>query len=318
MKILITGVAGFIGSSLALLLENKDHQVFGVDNLNTYYDPKLKIRRLQRLEKTIFIEEDISDLKAMNKIFKENRPDIVVNLAAQAGVRYSIENPDAYIKSNINGFFNILKLSKTYKVKHLIYASSSSVYGDCKTMPLTESLKNDGPLNIYAATKKSNELMAFSYSSLFGMKTSGLRFFTVYGPWDRPDMALTKFSQKIFKKNNIDLYGDGLLTRDFTYIDDIVQGIQLVIKNNLKTRRNNAEIFNIGSGNPVEVGYFVSLIEKNLGIKAKKKLLPIQPGDMKDTFADTSKIYKLYGWKPKVKIEDGIKNYADWFFSYYA
>ena len=273
---------------------------------------------MQRLEKTIFIEEDISDFKAMEKVFKEKKPDIVVNLAAQAGVRYSIENPDAYINSNINGFFNILKLSKTYKVKHLIYASSSSVYGDCKTMPLNESLKNDGPLNIYAATKKSNELMAFSYSSLFGLKTSGLRFFTVYGPWDRPDMALTKFSQKIFKKNNIDLYGDGLLTRDFTYIDDIVEGIQLVIQDNLKTKRNNAEIFNIGSGNPVEIGYFVSLIEKNLGIKAKKKFLPIQPGDMKDTFADTSKIHKLYGWKPNMNIENGIKHYANWFFDYYA
>lgn len=318
MKVLITGVAGFIGSAMALKLESKGFEVFGIDNINTYYETDLKRARLKRLNKTTFFEDDIVKYDNIEKYFSEIKPDVVINLAAQAGVRFSIDNPKAYLDSNIVGFFNILELCKKFNVDHLIYASSSSVYGASNIMPLSESIKNDSPLNIYAASKKSNELMAYSYSSLFNIKTTGLRFFTVYGPWDRPDMALTKFSRKIFSGETIDLYGDGLLTRDFTYIDDIVNGIYKTVKDETLIDRELFEIFNIGSGSPIEVGYYVSLIEKNLNLEANKNYLPMQLGDMKDTFADTTKIRDIYDWMPKMTIEKGIKNYAEWFFEYYG
>ena len=318
MRILITGAAGFIGSALSLLVENDGFEVFGIDNLNTYYNPKLKLDRLKRLKKTTFYETDITDYSSIEKLFKSIQPDIIVNLAAQAGVRYSIENPKAYLDSNMVGFFNILDLSKKYGVKHLIYASSSSVYGASNKMPLNESEKNDSPLNIYAASKKSNELMAYSYSSLFKIQTTGLRFFTVYGPWDRPDMALTKFSQKITSGKSIDVYSNGEHKRDFTFIEDITDGIYKVIKDKTIIKRELAEVFNIGSGRPIELSYFISLIEKNFGIKANKKFLPAQPGDMKDTFADISKIKSLYGWEPKMNIEKGIEKYAHWFQHYHG
>lgn len=317
MKVIVTGAAGFIGSSLSILLESQGFEVYGIDNINSYYDTKLKKDRLARIKNIKFHQDDISNLKKIDKHFKEIQPDIVVNLAAQAGVRYSLENPSAYIDSNILGFFNILELSKKYEVKHLIYASSSSVYGALTSMPLNESFKNDMPLNIYAASKKSNELMAYSYSSLYNLKTTGLRFFTVYGPWDRPDMALTKFSKKITSGEKIDLYSNGNHKRDFTFIDDIVSGIYRVIENKTKIDRGVAEVFNIGSGRPIELGYFVSLIEKNFGIKAQKNFLPAQPGDMQDTFADVTKIKEIYEWEPEMNIEDGIERYAKWFLGYY-
>ena len=314
MKILITGVAGFIGFHLAKSLLNTNHKIYGIDNLNNYYDVRLKKARLNELKKSRnkihFFKKDIKNKKLLNSLFKKYQFDIVINLAAQAGVRYSIKNPDSYIDRNIIGFYNILDLSRLYKVKHLIYASTSSVYGDIKSYPLNENLNTNKPLQLYAATKLSNELMAHSYSSIFKLRTTGLRFFTVYGPWGRPDMALYIFTKNILQKKYINLFNKGSHVRDFTYVDDIILGIKKVI---FSKNRNNFELLNIGNGKAVHLKSYLNEIEKNLGLKAKIKKLPLQAGDIIKTHSSIKKISKYYGYRPKTSYKKGIKKFIDWF-----
>ncbi len=318
MKILITGVAGFIGFHLANKLLKSNHKIYGVDNLNNYYSASLKKKRLLELKKNKnklrFYKQDISNKKFITKLFKKEKFDVVINLAAQAGVRYSIINPDSYISRNINGFFNVLNASKNNKVKHLIYASTSSVYGNSRSFPLSEDINTNKPLQLYAATKLSNELMAHSYSSIFKMRTTGLRFFTVYGPWGRPDMALYIFTKKITEKKYLNLFNKGNHVRDFTYVDDIVQGIQKIIFN--KTKKKRYQIFNIGNGKAVHLRKYLSEIEKNLNIKAKIKKLPLQSGDIIKTHSSVKKIKKFYGYNPKTSYKEGVKNFIDWFKKY--
>ena len=317
MKIFITGVAGFIGFSLAKKLLKTKHKIYGIDNLNNYYDVKLKKARLKELSnsknKLLFYKNDIKNKKFLSKIFKKEKFDIVVNLAAQAGVRYSIQNPDSYIERNVIGFFNILDLSKEFNVKHLIYASTSSVYGNNKSFPLSEKLQTNKPLQLYAATKLSNELMAYSYSSIYNLKTTGLRFFTVYGPWGRPDMALYIFTKNILEKKKINLFNKGIHVRDFTYIDDIVSGIQKII---FKKTSYKYQIFNIGNGKAVSLKNYLSEIEKNLNIKAIINKMPLQAGDIVKTHSSIKKIKKIYGYKPITSYKMGIKNFINWFKDY--
>lgn len=317
MKILITGIAGFIGFNLAKELLKTRNKIYGIDNLNNYYDVKLKKARLKELNKSknriFFYKKDIKDKKFLSKIFKKEKFDIVVNLAAQAGVRYSIQNPDSYIERNVIGFFNILDLSRKYKVKHLIYASTSSVYGDNKSFPLSENINTNKPLQLYAATKLSNELMAYSYSSIHKLKTTGLRFFTVYGPWGRPDMALYIFTKNILNKKPISLFNNGLHVRDFTYVDDIVSGIKKIIFKNVKYKY---QIFNIGNGKAVSLMNYLREIEKNLNVKAKIKKVPLQAGDIIKTHSSVKKIHKIYGYKARTSYKKGIKNFIDWFKDY--
>ena len=317
MKILITGVAGFIGFSLAKELLKTNNKIFGIDNLNNYYDVNLKKARLKQLHKLknkiTFFKRDIKDKKTISKIFKKEKFDVVVNLAAQAGVRYSIQNPGSYIERNIIGFFNILDLCKEYKVKHFIYASTSSVYGDNKSFPLKETHITNKPLQLYAATKLSNELMAYSYSSIHKLKTTGLRFFTVYGPWGRPDMALYIFTKNILNKKPISLFNNGLHVRDFTYVDDIVSGIKKIIFKNVKYKY---QIFNIGNGKAVSLMNYLREIEKNLNVKAKIKKVPLQAGDIIKTHSSVKKIHKIYGYQARTSYKKGIKNFIDWFKDY--
>ena len=317
MKILITGVAGFIGYHLAEKLLKTNNKVYGIDNLNNYYSVKLKKDRLKELKKNknklIFYKKDISNKKFIDNLFKKKKFDIVINLAAQAGVRYSISNPDSYIKRNVIGFYNILEASKKFKIKHLIFASTSSVYGNSRSYPLKENLKADQPLQLYAATKLSNELMAHAYSSIFKLRTTGLRFFTVYGPWGRPDMALYIFTKNILQKKYINLFNNGSHVRDFTYVEDIVLGINKVIFSKF---RNKFEILNIGNGKAVHLKKYLREIEKNLGIKAKIKRLPLQAGDIIKTHSSIKKINRYYGYKPKISYKKGIKRFVDWFKSY--
>jgi len=331
-KVLVTGAAGFIGFSVCNELIRLGVEVCGIDNLNNYYDPKLKKSRLEiLLQKGMqFSKIDLSDKEKVDSFFVNFKPTIVINLAAQAGVRYSLENPHAYINSNIVGFLNILESCKNHSVEHLIYASSSSVYGLNEAFPFSENHNVDHPISLYAASKKSNEAMAHSYSHIFNLPCTGLRFFTVYGPWGRPDMALYIFTKKILSGDPIDVYGHGKMKRDFTYIDDIVEGvIRLIdkpskgnedwsgIKPNPSSSSAPWAIFNIGNNNPTKLEYFISLIEKNLGKKAIKNYLEIQPGDVSKTAADIDNLNKIIGFKPSISIEDGIPKFISWYKNYH-
>ncbi len=315
---LITGSAGFIGFHLSKKLLSEGFNVFGVDNLNNYYDQKIKQDRnkiLKKYKNYKFNKIDIKDYKKLDMIFKKNSIIGVVNLAAQAGVRYSLKNPRSYIENNINGFFNILELSKKYKIKKFIYASTSSIYGLQKKFPLKENFNTDNPIQLYAATKKSNELMATSYSHLYKMDTIGLRFFTVYGPWGRPDMALFKFTKNIIKGKPIEVFNKGKHERDFTYVDDIVNGIFNIIIN--KKSKFGAKIFNIGNGKKIKLLKYIQLIEKNLNQKSKKKFLPLQKGDVIKTHSDTKLIKKHYNYEAKTEVSYGVKKFIEWYVSYF-
>ena len=326
---LITGAAGFIGSFLSKKLLEQGVQVVGVDNLNDYYDVNLKYARLEILnlyDKFTFIQGDISDKEMVMKIFDEYGPHIVINLAAQAGVRYSIENPDVYIQSNIIGFFNILEACRFHPVDHLIYASSSSVYGSNKKVPFEESDFVDHPVSLYAATKKSNELMAHTYSHLYKIPTTGLRFFTVYGPMGRPDMAYFGFTDKYFNGESIKIFNNGDfendLYRDFTYIDDIVEGIVRLIDNPPVDDVPSA-VFNIGNNNPEKLMVFIGTLEKCLSKSLNREVVfdkvfePIKPGDVPATYASTELLQKAVGFKPKTSIEEGLQQFTDWYVDYY-
>ena len=350
-KILVTGAAGFIGFHFTRRLLQEGYQVVGVDNLNDYYDVNLKLDRLKLLGisdqqiKSIFSSEhvqpenqqrlqfyriDISNQEKLSKVFAKEQPQMVFNSAAQAGVRYSLQNPYTYINSNINGFLNILENCRSHRIKHLVYASSSSVYGSNKNMPFSVHQNVDHPISLYAASKKANELMAHSYSYLYQIPSTGLRFFTVYGPWGRPDMALFIFVKKILDNQPIDVYNNGKMARDFTYIDDIVEGIYRVMNKipqgdsnwrgedpDPATSHAPFKIFNIGNHQPVDLLYFIELIEKNLGKKGQKNLLPIQPGDVPETYADIQALQKHTGFKPVTSVEEGIRRFVEWYKAYY-
>ena len=326
MKILVTGVAGFIGFHLARKLILSNQTIMGIDDLNNYYDEDLKQARLSKLLEMgiVFEKIDISNKNLLVNFLLKNNFDIIVHLAAQAGVRYSIENPQAYINSNINGFFNILEGARKIELKHLIYASSSSVYGGNFLTPFQESQKTDTPQNLYAASKKSNELMSYSYSNLFKIPTTGLRFFTVYGPWGRPDMAYFKFVKNIFEGKPIEIYGNGEMYRDFTYIDDVVNGILAVLdrgptKINIDNYENDVpwEIFNIGNNKVVSLEEFITIIENCIGKKAIKKYLDMQPGDMRLTFANIDKIKNSLDFAPLTSINKGLLEFIKWYKSFY-
>ena len=319
---LITGGAGFIGFFLSKSLLEKGATVIGIDNLNDYYEVSLKEERLRILSgfaDYTFIKADIADKEAMFRIFEEHKPDIVVNLAAQAGVRYSIDNPDAYIQSNLVGFFNVLEACRHFPVEHLVFASSSSVYGGNKKVPFSTDDQVDKPVSLYAATKKSNELMAYSYSKLYRIPLTGLRFFTVYGPMGRPDMAYFKFAKKIMAGESIQIYNNGDMRRDFTYVDDIVTGICNILCNPPAADENEAfyKIYNIGNNQPEKLMDYIAVLEKCLGKEAKKEFLPMQPGDVYETYADVSELMKDFGFKPSTTIEEGLSRFAEWFLAYY-
>ncbi|WP_166702783.1 GDP-mannose 4,6-dehydratase [Bacillus albus] len=326
---LITGAAGFVGYFLSKRLLEHGCQVIGIDNINDYYDVNLKYARLEQLkpyEKFTFIKGDISDKGMVTKLFEEYKPNIVVNLAAQAGVRYSIENPDVYIQSNIIGFYNILEACRHYPVDHLVYASSSSVYGANKKVPFEETDFVDNPVSLYASTKKSNELMAHTYSHLYKIPTTGLRFFTVYGPMGRPDMAYFGFTDKYFAGDSIKIFNNGDfendLYRDFTYIDDIVEGIQRLLSNPPKGDVEH-KVFNIGNNNPEKLMVFIETLEKALGkalgreVAFEKVFEPIKPGDVPATYASTDLLQKAVDFKPETSIEKGLQYFANWYVDYY-
>jgi len=333
MKIFVTGSAGFIGSALAIGLLERGDQVIGIDNHNDYYDQRLKEARLARhIDHPGYthVRGDLADRQLIEELFKTHKPDRVVNLAAQAGVRYSIENPMAYVDSNLVGFANILECCRHNNIEHLVYASSSSVYGSNTKMPFSVHDSVNHPVSLYAATKKANELMAHTYSHLYQLPTTGLRFFTVYGPWDRPDMALQKFAKAILNDEAIKLFNYGNHRRDFTYIDDIVEGVIRVLDKPAQSNPGwNGEqpdpasshapwrIYNIGSNNPIELKEYVSQLEKALGKTASKELLPLQPGDVPDTYADVETLIVDMNYKPETNIQDGIERFAAWFKSYY-
>lgn len=328
MNTLVTGAAGFIGFHLSKALLKEGYQVAGIDNLNSYYSPKLKKDRLAELgihsvqkeewtesitDKNFrFIKADISNRQIIEKIFEEEDLDVVINLAAQAGVRHSLDNPHAYTSSNIEGFLNILEGCRNHPVKHLIYASSSSVYGDNKEVPFKTSQHLDKPVSLYAATKKANELMAYTYSHLYNIPATGLRFFTVYGPWGRPDMAYFKFSELISQGKKIDVYNNGEMYRDFTYIADIVESIKRLIPI-APEGEVPSQLYNIGYGSPVNLLEFIEILEENLGIEAQKNYMEMQPGDVPRTWADTSDLQKVIDYKPRVSIEEGIKEFVEWY-----
>lgn len=321
MKILVTGVAGFIGMHTAIRLLKSGTEVVGIDNLNTYYEPKLKDYRLEQLKKYDnfkFIKLDICNREGISKLFKEEKFSRVIHLAAQAGVRFSIEKPFEYTDSNITGFLTILEGCRHNEVEHLVYASSSSVYGMNEKVPFSEEDFVDSPVSLYAATKKANELMAHSYSKLYKINTTGLRFFTVYGPAGRPDMAPWLFTDAVLSGRQINVFNNGNMERDFTYIDDIVDGV-VAINNELKTFDADvpARVFNIGNSDTVRLEYFIDCIEKATGKKANKNYMPMQKGDVEKTFADVTKLTSVTGLKPQTKIEDGIKNFVEWFKEYY-
>lgn len=333
MKILVTGSAGFIGSALTLKLLERGDEVVGIDNHNNYYDPKLKEARLARHLKHpayTHIRLDLHDREKTAEIFRLQKPQRVVNLAAQAGIRYSLENPLSYIDSNLVGFAHVLEGCRHNEVEHLVYASSSSVYGANTRMPFSVHHNVDHPLSLYAATKKADELMAHAYSHLYGIPSTGLRFFTVYGPWDRPDMALQKFTKAILAGEEIDIFNYGNHLRDFTYIDDIVEGVLRVIdtpaEGNEEWDSSNPDpgtslapwkIYNIGNNSPVKLLDYVSCLEEALCIQAKKNLKPLQPGDVPDTFADVADLVRDFDYSPKTSIEEGITVFVDWYREYY-
>ena len=332
--IMITGVAGFIGSGLALRLLERGDAVYGIDNMNDYYDVSLKEARLARIkdyERFTFEKIDISDRPAMERLFQENKFDAVMNLAAQAGVRYSIENPDAYVDSNLVGFGNILEGCRHSGVGHLVFASSSSVYGANTKLPFSEQDNVDHPVSLYAASKKANELMAHSYAHLYNLPCTGLRFFTVYGPWGRPDMALFKFTKGIVEGQPIPVFNKGNMVRDFTYIDDIVEGVIRAIDNvakpdpmwngekpNCATSYAPYKIYNIGNNQPVELMKYITTLENCLGKKAELNLLPMQDGDVPATYADTDALAADVGFKPATSIESGIARFVEWYKEYYG
>tara|TARA_Y100001978_G_C23669185_1_gene422799 strand:+ start:295 stop:1317 length:1023 start_codon:yes stop_codon:yes gene_type:complete len=338
MKILVTGAAGFIGFHLCYKLLEKNNSVVGIDNFNDYYDPSLKHARKNELDKFAFkkglnfdlLDGDISNSSDLNRIFSHYKPEVVVNLAAQAGVRYSIENPSAYIKANILGFSNILEECRNKSIKHLIYASSSSVYGGNINMPFKENQSVDHPISLYAATKKSNEVMAHSYSHLYDLPTTGLRFFTVYGPWGRPDMALFLFTKSIIEEKPINIFNNGKMVRDFTYIDDVVEGVcRLIPKppigNELFDKHNPDpssswspyQIFNIGNSCPTPLMEYIKAIENAVGKKAKNNFLGMQPGDVEKTSSCTKKLEDWIGFKPNTSIVEGVNKFVKWYRQYY-
>jgi UDP-glucuronate 4-epimerase len=330
---IVTGAAGFIGFHTVRRLLDDGNEVVGIDNLNDYYDVSLKLARLQQIEhypRFQFFKLDISDRVALPTLFSSVRPERVINLAAQAGVRYSLTNPHAYVDSSLVGFVNILEACRHNGVEHLVYASSSSVYGANTVMPFSIHHNVDHPISLYAATKKANELMAHTYSHLYRLPTTGLRFFTVYGPWGRPDMAYFSFTKAIQEGRPIDLFNEGRMKRDFTYIDDIIEGIVRVVDHpaapNLAWSGENPDpgtsaapyrLYNIGNNNPVELLHFIEVLEKQLGKKAKKLLLPMQPGDVPATYADISELINEVGFRPKISIEEGLARFVDWYCDYY-
>lgn len=319
MKILITGVAGFIGYHTCLKLCQEDNLIIGLDNLNEYYDVNLKKSRLSNLQKLsnfIFINVDIKDEKKINSVFISEKFDIIIHLAAQAGVQYSISHPEAYVNSNLLGFFNIINASIKNKINHLIYASSSSVYGSNKKLPFKESHQCSSPISFYAATKLANEAIAHSYSHIHGIKTTGLRFFTVYGPYGRPDMSPFIFANAINNNEVIKVYNEGKLKRDFTYIDDAATAIELILQNKNKINKLSS-IYNIGSNAPISILDFIKLFEKSLKKKANIQYHPLLKGDVIETYADISSIQKNYNFKPKTPIKIGVKNFIDWYKNYY-
>ncbi|MBK1674667.1 capsular biosynthesis protein CpsI [Ectothiorhodospira shaposhnikovii] len=333
MKILVTGTAGFIGSALALRLLARGDEVIGVDNLNDYYDVNLKLARLERVKAHpgfTDVRADIADRAAMEDLFARHKPQRVVNLAAQAGVRYSLENPHAYVETNLVGFINILEGCRHHGVENLVYASSSSVYGANTTMPFTVHDNVDHPMSLYAASKKANELMAHTYSSLYGLPTAGLRFFTVYGPWGRPDMALFMFTRNILEGKPIDVFNYGHHRRDFTYIDDIVEGVIRTLDRVAEPNPawSGAEpdsgtsfapyrLYNIGNNQPVELLHYIQVLEDCLGMKAEKNLLPLQPGDVPDTYADVQDLVNDVGYRPCTPVEQGVENFVRWYRDFY-
>ena len=338
MTILVTGAAGFIGFHLTHRLLKMGETVIGLDNLNDYYDPELKKARLSFLTELTnkenanftFIKGDLEDKKILNNIFTKNNLQKVVNLAAQAGVRYSIENPYAYIQSNIVGFANILECCRNFKIEHLVYASSSSVYGGNKSLPFKESQGVEHPVSLYAASKRSNELMAHTYSHLYSLPTTGLRFFTVYGPWGRPDMALFLFTNSILKGEYIDVFNNGNMIRDFTYIDDIIESLIRVINKNASKDDTfdpfspnpsiswaPFRVFNIGNSKPTPLMEYIEAIENSLGIKAKKKYLPMQPGDVSETSADCNALEKWINFKPNTPVKIGVSRFISWYSDFY-
>ncbi len=337
--ILITGAGGFIGFALARKLLRSGYKVVGIDNLNNYYDPNLKKRRIEQISLTSkeskgewkFEEVSIENEKEMYKVFRKYKPSVVYNLAAQAGVRYSIDNPKSYIFSNLVGFANILELCRKFKVKNLIYASSSSIYGGNKKIPFDEEQNSDHPISLYAATKKSNELLAHSYSHLYGIPCTGLRFFTVYGPWGRPDMAPMIFAKALLNKIPINVYNFGKMQRDFTYIDDVVIALEKFLKKPANSDPNfdflnpNSSssfaphmVFNIGNSKPIELLHFIKELELAFGMKAILNLTSIEPGDVKTTFADTKKLKSWIGYNPSTSLKKGIKNFANWYLDFYS
>lgn len=320
---LITGGAGFIGFHLSKSLLEKGARVVGFDNMNDYYDVKLKEDRLEILKQYdnyTFIKGDLADNAAVISLFQEYRPQIAVNLGAQAGVRYSIDNPEAYMQSNMMGFFYILQACRYFPVEHLVYASSSSVYGGNDKVPFSTDDKVDEPVSLYAATKKSNELMAHAYSKLYSIPVTGLRFFTVYGPFGRPDMAYFKFTKKIMADEPIQIYNNGDMYRDFTYIDDIVQGVENILCNPPRKNAKGAayKLYNIGNNKPEKLMDFIEALEKCLGRTAVKEFLPMQPGDVYQTYADVSELMEDYGFKPDTTIEEGLSRFVAWYREYYG
>ena len=337
-KILVTGIAGFIGFHLSKRLISRGYKIIGIDNLNDYYDPNLKKSRLKKLQEIsenklnsfeIYIT-NLENIEKIEEIFRKHSPNIVINLAAQAGVRYSVTNPIEYINSNIFGFLNILENCKKAKVEHLIYASSSSVYGGNKKIPFSENDPVDHPVSLYASTKRSNELMAHNYSHLFNLPTTGLRFFTVYGPWGRPDMAPMIFTKSIFSKKPINIFNYGNMSRDFTFVDDTVEYIYRLLDKppqyNKSTNQNNYplneswapfRVLNVGNGKPLRLMNFINLLESEIGISAEKLFIDMQKEDVKETAADITKIVNLTGYKPKTLLVDGIKEFINWYKDYY-
>ena len=337
MRVLITGASGFIGFHLCKKLIQKECKVIGVDNFNSYYDPKLKEERYKKLKEIskinnfIIYKIDIENFESLNNLFKDFKPDFVVNLAAQAGVRYSITNPSAYINTNLIGFSNVIECSREHNVKHLVYASSSSVYGGNTNMPFVEKNSVDHPVSLYAATKKSNELIAHSYSHLYNLPSTGLRFFTVYGPWGRPDMALFLFTKSILEGKPIKVFNHGQMIRDFTYVDDIAESlIRIIAKpatpdDSFDTNNPNPStswaphrIFNIGNSNPTKLMDYIQAIEKCIGVKAKKEFFPLQLGDVPSTSSDCTELESWIGFKPQTSVYDGVAKFVEWYRDFYG
>lgn len=333
MKILVTGAAGFIGFHLTKKLKELGHSIIALDNLNAYYDVGLKMSRLQQLgfpqkafeqdqlvrldDSLAFIKGNLEDYELLSTLFSAHAFDVVVNMAAQAGVRYSIESPFSYIQTNLVGFANVLEACRHHNIKHLVYASSSSIYGNNTEIPFKETQKTDKPISLYAATKKSNELLAHSYSTLYGFQTTGLRFFTVYGPWGRPDMAPMLFASAIAENQPIKVFNNGEMQRDFTYIDDVVEGIVRVVQYKNPEKVPN-KIFNIGNSQPIQLMEFIALMEKNMNRKAALQMMPMQPGDVKVTYASTESLKQATDYSPTTSLSDGIIKFVDWYKKYYG